>query len=165
MSVESLKEILAPLRKSLTVSGAPGTVFARFIERLDAWWPRDKGYSVYGAESARCHVEPFVGGTIYEESRTGARAVWGVIQQWEPPERVAFSWHPGRAADTAQTVEVSFTPVAEGVRIDLEHRDWHRLGAPATDAREAYTSYDAGWNLVLGAFSAHLARAPANAPI
>lgn len=156
MSVEHLREALAPLRKSVVVGGAPSAVFARFIERIGDWWPLENEYSVYGAESAGCRADPFVGGDIYETSKSGARAVWGTISVWEPPQRVAFTWHPGRAADTAQTVDVTFTPVAEGVRVDLEHRDWHRFGDAAPDAMKAY---DKGWNFVLGAFGAHIGAA------
>lgn len=70
---------------------------------------------------------------------------------WEPPHRLAFTWHPGGAADSAQTVEVTFARDSDGAMLTLEHRDWHRVGERAPKVRE---SYDQGWDVVLDRYRA-----------
>ena len=87
-------------------------------------------------------IEPFVGGAIYEVSRTGERAPWGVVRVWEPGTRLVMSWHPSHDASEAQEVEVRFLPDGEGTRVELEHRDWQGLGAKAAETRG---NYDQGW--------------------
>ena len=57
-----------------------------------------------------------------------------------------MTWHPGREPDTAQEVEVSFTAVPDGTRVDLEHRGWEKRGTAATESREGYRD---GWRVVL----------------
>jgi hypothetical protein len=58
-----------------------------------------------------------------------------------------LSWHPGRAPDVAQEVEVQFTASAEGAIVELEHRNWTRLGDAAAEVRG---QYEGGWAVVLG---------------
>ena len=66
-------------------------------------------------------------------------------QAVEPPHRFVVTWHPGRAADTAQEVEIRFVAVTGGTRVELEHRGWTKLGKDAAAARESYAE---GWPFV-----------------
>lgn len=138
-------EILAPVRKVVEVSRPPAEAFAVFTERIAAWWPLAKGYSVYGAESAGCRIEPRVGGAVSERAKDGRTSVWGTVLVWDPPHRFVMTWHPGRGADTAQEVEVRFVPTDGGTRVELEHRGWETLGAEAAQTR---AQYDGGWAVV-----------------
>jgi uncharacterized protein YndB with AHSA1/START domain len=92
-------------------------------------------------------LEGRIGGRFFERQEDGTEAVWGTVTAWEPPLRLAFTWHPGRAESTAQEVEVRFTPVDGGTRVELEHRGWEKLGERAEEARN---EYDSGWDFVLG---------------
>jgi uncharacterized protein YndB with AHSA1/START domain len=76
----------------------------------------------------------------------GTEADWGRVTTWEPPHRLAFSWHPNAEASAATEVEVRFSPEGEGTRVDLEHRGWERLGERA---RAASDGYRGGWDEVL----------------
>ena len=71
--------------------------------------------------------------------------VWGTVLTWEPPSRVAFSWHPGGNAETAQTVEVTFTRRGTSTEVTLAHGGWERLGEEAALARDGYNN---GWESV-----------------
>lgn len=147
MSVDSIVPYLEPVRKSVTVPGAPAAVYELFTSRFGEWWPLTLPYSVFGDAASECGMEPGVGGEIFELSRDGRRCVWGTVVAWEPPRRVEFSWHPGRTSDSAQTVEITFRALAGGfTRVDLEHRGWQRLGV---DAERTRTGYDTGWDVVL----------------
>ncbi len=139
--VRNIAPYLEPLRRSVVVRRKPEEAFEIFTARLATWWPYTT-YSIHQEETVTCAVEPRVGGQIYEVSKAGERGIWGTVIAWEPPRRFAMTWHPGRAADTAQEVEVRFVQVPDGTRVELEHRGWEKLGAEAEESR---TSYDGGW--------------------
>jgi uncharacterized protein YndB with AHSA1/START domain len=143
-SVHDITPFVEPIRKSVVVRRKPEEAFEIFTARLASWWPYTQ-FSIHQGETATCAIEPRVGGEVYEVSKGGERATWGRILEWEPPRRFAMSWHPGVSPDAAQVVELRFTAVAEGTRVDLEHRDWTRLGADAAEARK---NYDGGWATV-----------------
>ena len=100
--------------------------------------------------------EPRVGGRLYETRDDGEEADWGRVVAWAPPSRLVFTWHPGRDASSEQEVEVRFSAVSGGTRVELEHRDWHKLGDAAGETR---SGYDAGWDPVLERYRADAERA------
>jgi len=71
-----------------------------FTARLGRWWPLAE-LSVFGDGAA----VSFSGGQIIESAADGRTAVWGTVTRWEPPDAVAFTWHPGQPAeeDTGDT--------------------------------------------------------------
>lgn len=143
-NVESMRPYLEPLRKSVVVRRTPAEAFEIFTARLSAWWPTHR-FSIHQAEVATCGIEPRVGGEVFEVAKSGARERWGTVLAWDPPKGFAMTWHPGRTADTAQEVEVRFVAVADGTRVDLEHRGWTVLGDEAEETRKGY---DQGWVMV-----------------
>jgi hypothetical protein len=70
---------------------------------IGQWWPLAEK-SVYGAAA----TVAFEDGRLVERSADGLAAVWGTVIRWEPPDAVAFSWHPGQPAERASHVEVTF---------------------------------------------------------
>ena len=135
---------IAPVIKSIIVARPIETTFRLFTEEMGAWWPL-ASYSVAGEQAATCRLEGRVGGRLYETSTTGEEHEWGVVQSWDPPAGLSFTWHPGRAPDTAQLVEVSFTASGDGTEVTLTHTGWERLGKDALETRKGYVS---GWDLV-----------------
>ena len=146
-------EPLEPVRRSVTVAVAPERAFAVFAGEIGRWWPLAR-HSVGGERSLDVTIEPRQGGAIVERIEGGESARWGTVLAWEPPHRLAFSWHPGKPGDGPVTdVEVLFAPDgAGGTRVDLAHRGWERLAAPL----ESRTSYLNGWPAVMAAFAAHV---------
>jgi uncharacterized protein YndB with AHSA1/START domain len=142
--------MLEPIRKSVLVPAPPEAAFRRFTHEMGSWWPLAR-HSVGGERTRTCIFEARAGGHIYERLLDGSTALWGTVSLCDPPHRLAFSWHPGRAPDTAQTVEVRFTGEGSGTRVDLVHGGWERFGA-AADAMHA--NYARGWDFVLGEFAA-----------
>lgn len=144
-NVEQIEPYLEPLLKSVTVSCPVELAFEVFTSRIGSWWPLGQ-YSI-GQERARdCAIDPRVGGEVYELADDGERSPWGRVLAWDPPNRFAMTWHPGREADSAQEVEVRFLEAPEGTRVELEHRGWAALGEKAREAREGYAG---GWDHVL----------------
>jgi hypothetical protein len=136
---------IAPIRKQVTVRLGPAEAFRLFTEGIDEWWPGPP-FSVAEGAGARRVFEPRVGGSVHEAREDGEVLPWGEVRIWEPPYRFVMSWHPGLPSTQAQEVEVRFVPLPEGTRVELEHRDWWRLGEEAERVR---ATYEGGWDTVL----------------
>jgi uncharacterized protein YndB with AHSA1/START domain len=134
------------IRKSITVGRPIEEAFALFTDGIAEWWPLEK-YSIHEERAATVAFEGRVGGRLYEVSDEGEEGLWGRVTAWEPPHRLAYTWHPGRGEETAQEVEIRFIPDADGTRLELEHRGWER-------APEARAGYDKGWDAVLERYAA-----------
>ena len=138
------------VRKSVVVDAPPEVAFDVFTRGIGSWWPY-KTHSVSGQRTAGVTLEPREGGRVYETDDAGVVNDWGVITAWEPPVRVAFTWHPGYD-DPAQHTDVDVTFAAEGAgtRVELVHTGWERLGERAAESVKGYTS---GWDTVLGRYA------------
>jgi Activator of Hsp90 ATPase homolog 1-like protein len=71
---------------------------------------------------------PRSGGRIFERAAGGQEHDWGEVLDWSPPTRVRCLWHLFFDRSEATEIELTFTPVAAGTRVRLEHRGWERLG-------------------------------------
>lgn len=134
-----------PITKEVTVPLSPELAFTLFTSEIDTWWPLGS-HSVSGDKSSSVVFEGRRGGRIYELTAEGVEHTWGIVVSWEPPQRLSFTWHPGRQADTAQRVDLVFEPVAEGTRLRLTHTGWEALGESGNETRDGY---DTGWDYVL----------------
>jgi uncharacterized protein YndB with AHSA1/START domain len=136
---------IPPLKRSIVVAWPPEASFRRFTDGIATWWPLET-HSVGQARAETVVFEGRVGGRIVEKVSGGQDCTWGTITAWDPPRRVAFTWHPGQAPDSSQDVEVTFSPEGSGTRLELVHTGWERLGKMARRARRAYPL---GWTYVL----------------
>lgn len=138
---------LQPIVKSIEVSRTIDEAFRLFTSDMAQWWPLAT-HSVGGDEAEWCGIEARVGGRVVERTTAGEEHVWGTVTQWQPPHRVAFTWHPGQPADPHTEVELSFTAIADDrTRVVLEHRGWEALGARAA---AVHGNYQTGWDAVFG---------------
>ncbi|MGW8568377.1 SRPBCC domain-containing protein [Isoptericola sp. NPDC055881] len=137
------------LRKTVTVSPGPEAAFRAFTDDMGRWWPLAT-HSVGRAEAGDVVVEPGIDGRVVETLPDGSAAVWGTVTAWDPPRRVAFTWHPGTPESQATRVEVSFRAAGSGTEVELVHSGWGRR----TDGEQARGAYDAGWEPVLDRFAA-----------
>jgi len=145
-----------PIRREILVEADPAAAFEVFTGRIGRWWPLDE-LSVHGKYATVAFTESsagsFAGGQIIERSADGQTAVWGTVTRWEPPDLVAFSWHPGQPAERASQVLVTFAAAEAGqTLVRLEHAGWEAFADPAA----ARAEYDHGWPMVLGRYSAHV---------
>jgi hypothetical protein len=134
-----------PIRKSLTVPLRPADAFRLFTEGMGDWWP-GHSHSVSAAKSKtprEIRVTPEQGGDITEITADGTAARWATITVFEPGRRFAFDWHVGPGTDEPSQVEVVFTPVDTGTRVDLTHDGL---------TMSAATRYAADWTLLMGQF-------------
>ena len=142
-------ETQPPVQRSISVSWDPDAAFRRFTADFGFWWPSGT-HSIGGKKVKRVVFECRIGGRIYEELVDGRRFQWGRITAFEPPRRVAFSFHPSLDESKAQDVTVSFLPEGSGTRVELVSTGWERLGERARIARKAY---HIGWGSVLDTYA------------
>ena len=60
---------------------------------------------------------------------------------WEPPTRFLLNWRVNPTRPGTE-LEVLFAAHGDATRVELEHRGWEQA--------EDRTSYDEGWDVVLG---------------
>ena len=147
---------IAPVRKSVVVDASPSQAFAVFTAGIDRWWPKSHGI---GATPIReSDIEPFVGGRWYTRHEDGSDIVIGHVRVWQPAERLVVSWEVSadwkpdpRPAFTSE-VEVRFAADAGGgTRVELEHRNFERLGAASGEKMRK--GVDGGWPHLLDLYA------------
>ncbi len=135
---------IAEIQKTIELQTPHHRAFAVWTEEMGSWWPLAE-HSVGQADATGCAVEPGVGGRLYETGKDGLEHLWGRVVVWEPPRRLAHSWHPGRQLTERTMVLVTFTPLApDRTRLTLTHSGWRE----GDEDRRA--AYDAGWDDLLG---------------
>jgi uncharacterized protein YndB with AHSA1/START domain/uncharacterized protein YciI len=132
-----------PIRREVLVDAPAETAFAVFTEQIGGWWPL-VDHAVHGDGTVA-----FVDGRIVETSAEGEDVVWGTVTDWEPPSRVAFTWHPGYDASRASAVEVTFAPSGSRTRVTLLHTGWEAFDDPIA----AHEEYEQGWPTVLQGYA------------
>ena len=137
------------VEKSVTVSVPVERAFEVFTAEVGTWWPL-RTHAVDTERSETVVMEGRVGGRLYERTPSGEEHVWGTLVDWEPPNRIVYSWHPGRGEETAQEVEITFSPEAEGTRVDIRHYGWEKLG---DRLEETIASYNEGWDKVIAVYA------------
>jgi len=128
------KEKHEPVRQSVHVDCAIDDAFRLFTEDFGKWWPL-ASHSIAGDGGGDCVIEPWVGGRVFERTRSGEESDWGEVIHWDSPERVEFTWHPGRRGDRSETVNVEFLVEADGTRVTLIHTGWDAAGVSTCFAR------------------------------
>ena len=152
---------IAPVRKSVLVDASPPQAFAVFTSGINRWWPKSHGI---GAGPIRESViEPLVGGRWFTRHEDGNDVVIGHVRVWQPAERLVVSWEvsadwkPDPRPEFTSEVEVRFTAEAGGrTRVDLEHRNFERLGAAAGE--KLRKDVDGGWPHLLDLYAKDASR-------
>jgi hypothetical protein len=117
--------------------------FGIFTGAIGRWWPLADHAVFEGAGTVA-----FVDGELVERGGNGERAVWGTVTRWEPGDALALTWHPGRSAELASHLEVTFSAARVGTLVTLEHSGWEGYDDPEA----ARHDYDEGWPVVLDLF-------------
>jgi len=152
----------APVRKSLVVEASPDRAFEIFTKGIDRWWPKTHG--IGAGPLVRSVLETHVGGRWYTTHEDGSEVTVGHIRVCEVGRRLVFGWEiganwkPDSRIAFASEVEVRFTAEGAGrTRIDLEHRDFEKMGE--TDGATMRGSVENGWPKILELFAAEAKRA------
>jgi uncharacterized protein YndB with AHSA1/START domain len=136
----STTDVLAAIRKTVTVEASPETAFETFTRQMGSWWPTEP-HRLFDESSVV--FDERVGGRVYERSADGEEGDWADVLVWEPPHRFVLRWRVNPKRGPTE-LEVTFAPEGSGTRVELEHRGW--------DDADGRANYDGGWDYVLGAF-------------
>jgi uncharacterized protein YndB with AHSA1/START domain len=119
-------------RVSVAVGVPIEDAFRLFTAEIDRWWRRGLRFRHAGTARGVVHIEPQVGGRLFE-SWTGPDGehafVAGVVRRWEPPRVLAFSWRNSNF-DPHETTEVEVEFAARGpdsTTVTVTHRGWDSL--------------------------------------
>jgi len=127
---------VSPIVVEFDVAASCRHAFDMWANRTSLWWPR--GHTLSGDDELEIVFEGRPGGRIFERAVDGSEHDWGRILVWEPPHRLAYSWHLFFDAAEATDIEVTFTEVGDATAVRIEQSGWERLGA-AGEARRART--------------------------
>ena len=151
---------IAPVRKSVTVQATPADAFEVFTAKIDRWWPKTHGIGKTPIQESI--IEPLVGGRWYTRSEDGSVVVVGHVRVWQPGAllvltwEISADWKPDARVAYASEVEVRFSANAVGgTRVDLEHRNFERMGIAEGEAMR--NAVDNGWPKLLDLYVAHAA--------
>jgi uncharacterized protein YndB with AHSA1/START domain len=145
------------VRNSIVVDAPIERAFSVFTEGFGTFKPRE--HNMLQVEIAETVFETHVGGSIYDRGVDGSECRWARVLEFEPPNRVVFSWDISPQwqieDDPSKTSEVEVRFVAEApdrTRVELEHRNLDRHGDGWEAAREGVGG-DQGWPLYLDRFA------------
>lgn len=113
-------------------------------------WPLDEGFSFGGDRAKEIHLEPRVGGRLYEKWADGDEFQTGRVIECDPPRRIVFTWRDEEGRGEME-VDVLFTPEGDGTLVTVEHRVFERLGPGGEEDLAA--RYAGGWPRVLQAYA------------
>lgn len=119
-------------RVSVLVEVPPQEAFLVFTEQIDQWWRRGRRYRIAKGRDGMIHLEPGVGGRLFESYRTAAGndkiVQTGEVTLWEPPHRLVLRWRAVNFAPEEHTeVDVRFEPSPSGTQVTVIHRGWSRI--------------------------------------
>jgi Activator of Hsp90 ATPase homolog 1-like protein len=146
---------IAPVRKSIVVDANPARAFEVFTAHIDRWWPKTHG--IGSAPPRESIIEPYVGGRWYTKNQDNTESVVGHVNVWEPGKRFVVSWEinanwkPDARAAFASEVDVRFLAESDSrTRVDLEHRNFERMGP---DGEKMRAAVEGGWPGILTLFA------------
>ncbi|MDR3415802.1 MAG: SRPBCC family protein [Nevskia sp.] len=149
---------IAPVRKSVRINAAQQVAFEVFTAGIGRWWPKKMGIGMAPIQAVK--MEPRLGGRLYELDEDQAEVVWGTVLAWDPHDRVVFTWQitskwkPEPKPERAVNSEVEVRFVADGAEwtvVELEHRDFERMGAES--GASLRHDVDNGWPGILDAYA------------
>jgi uncharacterized protein YndB with AHSA1/START domain len=145
---------IQPVRQSVEVPLPVAEAFELFTAGIAEWWPYETHFSRGPVETLIFETRP--GGALKEVCSDGETVSYGEVLAWDPPRRVVIRWMVGGDAVPPTEVDVQFTPIPSGCRLDLEHRGFEAFGDEIGPRRR--DSYAGGWPGVLAHFVATAAQ-------
>ncbi|TDC99413.1 hypothetical protein E1292_31995 [Nonomuraea deserti] len=108
---------MSTVQASVTVPVEPADAFRVFTDEIDSWWVRGRHSWV---DPARAVGIRFEDGYLRELWSDGGHVDTGRVLTWDPPHRLVWADLINKTG--RMEIEVSFTPVAGGTEVLLEHR-------------------------------------------
>lgn len=153
-----MEDELSPIRHTARIGIPADLAFDLFTDEIGIWWPIAYTFSL--AAFADAQIEDAPGGAWFETDNHGIRRVWGEVRIHDRPLKLVLSLAVTPGGDTlpagqASEIELRFTAEdAEHSRLDLEHRNFGKMGQGAAQWRGQLASPQ-GWPVILACFARH----------
>ena len=134
---------------------ARGKAFQKFLNELNAWWPKEYTWSQDKLKEIR--IDGQKDGLCTEIGPNGFRCDWGRVTELEENEKIKLKWQisptrePVPDPEKASDIEIVFSENGEGAKVYFEHRNFENHGKGAAEYREMMASAQ-GWDYILGAY-------------
>ena len=99
---------LARVELEIDIAAAPSRVWSALVDRTTLWWPKD----FYTGPAKGFHMEPRIGGRVYEDWGDGAGVVWYQV----------FGMNPGVSLDLQGCMAVPYGPALTLLHLELAAR-------------------------------------------
>jgi uncharacterized protein YndB with AHSA1/START domain len=142
------------IERSVVVRAQPEAAFRVWTQQIALWWPR--AHRVSGNPDGEMVLEGAVGGRLFERAVDGRELDYGRVLEWSPPAFLALAFFLGGAHATPTRVELRFTGVAEGTRVELVHRAGE---LPPDRFEQTAPRFGSNWDTIFAAFAAQCAGA------
>ena len=106
MSALPVPSTLDRVELEIEIAAAPARVWSALMEQTTLWWPKD----FYTGPAKGFHIEPRIGGRVYEDWGDGAGVIWYQI----------FAMNPGVSLDLQGNMAVPFGPAMTLLHLELE---------------------------------------------
>lgn len=144
------------IQKAITVQASQGNAFEKFVNNINAWWPKE--YTWSQDKLVEMRIEPKKNGGCIEIGPHGFRCDWGRITELKHSEKIAFKWQisprrePVPDPEKASDVQVRFIKVSDTkTKIEFAHFNFANHGEGAENYRKAMDS-EYGWEYILNCF-------------
>jgi len=116
-----MSEILVSLR----VAATPERAFEVFVGEIGQWWRPNDLFRFSRNPPGTLAFEPGPRGRLIERFADGEMFEIGRITDWQPGERLAFTWRQQSFGPGQETrVEVRFESVGAETRVTVTHTGW-----------------------------------------
>ncbi|WP_176455620.1 alpha/beta fold hydrolase [Enemella evansiae] len=126
----------ADVAKQIVVDVSIDDAFNLFVTDPKQWWPPSHTLQPRSVRRELV-IEPFAGGTCYEQDVDGEKVVWGTITSWQPPHQMEMTWRidghwrPIADDERSSTIRAEFVEVDTGTQLTLTHAHLDRVGETA----------------------------------
>jgi uncharacterized protein YndB with AHSA1/START domain len=114
---------------SVDVPLSRNEAFELFTQRIDTWWKRGPQHRFRSPwTTGTLELIPGGQGRLIERYADGDIVEIGRIRSWAPPRQFSMEWRlPIFATEEVTHVDVSFTAIDAGCRVEVRHSGWSRL--------------------------------------
>jgi uncharacterized protein YndB with AHSA1/START domain len=145
------------VERTITIAAKPERVWQAWVEEMNEWWTKPY-YNDHGRVTG-LSMEPWLGGRYIEKwDENGAGFLIGIIVEWLPPVRLAYTWSERGWGGVQTLVRIEFEPEEQGgTRLTYVQEGFDRLA----DSDRQRDGYGHGCDELLSRLQAHIGKSSA----
>ena len=136
---------------TITIAAPPERVWQAWVKEINQWWV--KPYYSDAELATGLLMEPKLGGHLIEQWGTdGEGFLVGVVIEWLPPRRLAYTWTERGAAGFSTLVEVELAAEGKGTRLTFTHSGFEQYA----DSQHQRDEHQGGWEDLIDHLKTHV---------